>query len=1180
MKILRLDLLAFGPFSSRSLQTSDGEHGLHLVYGPNEAGKSSSLRALRNWLFGIPTNSSDNFLHAYSTMRIGGLIESAAGDRLEFIRRKGQKNTIREADDVTILDEARLTQMLAGVDASTFDRQYGITYEELRQGGQAIVRGGGDLGQILFAAGTGMADLGQVQKELIAEADHYFKKSGRNQQITQAISQLAEVRRTLKEATLPTAEWVKRDADLQAALSQQHMLEEKLKEKRMQSSRWDRILTALPLIGQRRSLLEHLAGLVDVPRLTADFTSIRSETTRKLDSQLQLEQSTIQTIAQLQQKITAANVPEELLRFRTLITELHTELGSIQKAAHDRPQLVNQQTGAERELLKILQELGHDQKLDQLEKLRLTKLQRQRIQSLAGDYRSLLDAQGAAHSRDQKLRKAIGKAEHKLAELPEKRDVAEIRKVLRKIQKSGELEQQRDVASNRLQILTAQTKVDLQKLPLWNGSLEELEALSIPAAETMDRFQHHLDECQTDLKRIFARVEEAVDQLKQVDQKLEQLRLEQDVPSEADLQKAREQRDAGWQLIRQALTEKREPDDNLTAEFISSITPGGGDLLQAFQISLEQADLLADRLRREADRVAEKSNLTADRQTAEDQKQKWTFALSAAQATWQQTENEWQQLWSALQIVPLSPREMRSWLTQQQKLAKAAAEIRTETTAITQLTARVQDFRKEILDVFPISERDGISPQATLSELLQLGEDFIEEVTAGNLKREKAESQLQDLQNDFAQAEEDSRTAQEALQKWSDDWTKAVSVMQLNKEATPGEATVVIEAIDQIFNLQKEAAGLKERVTGIDHDAESFQQRVTTLLEQVKPELLKQPAHQAIAELSAQLADATAAKAKQGEWLALLAKENEKQQECRNAIAHLQTRLNSLCEEAGCQTVEELPELERQSAQYFQFQQELESVNQQLTLQAGNVPLEDFIAEAESFDQDELHAQVQQQHDEIAELEATKTRIVQSVGEHSALLQQMNGGQLAALAQEQTEQLLARIRSDAEQFIRLRLASVLLQHTVNRFRESSQGPVLKRACELFSDLTLGAFSGLRPEYDEKGNAVLVGIRAADMREVHVEGMSEGTCDQLYLALRIALLEQSLLGREPIPFIVDDILVMFDDERASAALRALAQLSQKTQVIMFTHHEHVVQLAQNACDKEMLFVHSLTQAESS
>ncbi|MCP5016311.1 MAG: hypothetical protein GY938_13720, partial [Ketobacter sp.] len=89
--------------------------------------------------------------------------------------------------------------------------------------------------------------------------------------------------------------------------------------------------------------------------------------------------------------------------------------------------------------------------------------------------------------------------------------------------------------------------------------------------------------------------------------------------------------------------------------------------------------------------------------------------------------------------------------------------------------------------------------------------------------------------------------------------------------------------------------------------------------------------------------------------------------------------------------------------------------------------------------------------------------------------------------------------------------------------------------------------------------VLAGIRP-DRERVHVEGMSAGTRDQLYLALRLASLEKYMESAEPMPFIVDDVLVDFDDMRSKAALDALSTLAEKTQVILFTHHAQVIEMA--------------------
>jgi uncharacterized protein YhaN len=87
-------------------------------------------------------------------------------------------------------------------------------------------------------------------------------------------------------------------------------------------------------------------------------------------------------------------------------------------------------------------------------------------------------------------------------------------------------------------------------------------------------------------------------------------------------------------------------------------------------------------------------------------------------------------------------------------------------------------------------------------------------------------------------------------------------------------------------------------------------------------------------------------------------------------------------------------------------------------------------------------------------------------------------------------------------------------------------------------------------------------------------MSDGTTDQLYLALRLASLEAYLENNEPMPFIVDDILIKFDNDRASASIEVLGELSKKTQVIFFTHHEHLVELAEKSQAQPVLFQHQL------
>ncbi len=59
-----------------------------------------------------------------------------------------------------------------------------------------------------------------------------------------------------------------------------------------------------------------------------------------------------------------------------------------------------------------------------------------------------------------------------------------------------------------------------------------------------------------------------------------------------------------------------------------------------------------------------------------------------------------------------------------------------------------------------------------------------------------------------------------------------------------------------------------------------------------------------------------------------------------------------------------------------------------------------------------------------------------------------------------------------------------------------------------------------------------------------------------------------------PFIIDDVLVHFDDDRSLAALQALIDLSQQTQIIFFTHHYHLSRLIKKYIDTDAIHIHHL------
>ena len=90
----------------------------------------------------------------------------------------------------------------------------------------------------------------------------------------------------------------------------------------------------------------------------------------------------------------------------------------------------------------------------------------------------------------------------------------------------------------------------------------------------------------------------------------------------------------------------------------------------------------------------------------------------------------------------------------------------------------------------------------------------------------------------------------------------------------------------------------------------------------------------------------------------------------------------------------------------------------------------------------------------------------------------------------------------------------------------------------------------------------------------MEGMSGGSRDQLYLALRLAAMDRYLEEHEPIPLILDDLLMTFDNERTKSIIPQLIKLAKRTQIFLFTHHEHLVELCHETVSEGQFTLHRL------
>ena len=269
-----------------------------------------------------------------------------------------------------------------------------------------------------------------------------------------------------------------------------------------------------------------------------------------------------------------------------------------------------------------------------------------------------------------------------------------------------------------------------------------------------------------------------------------------------------------------------------------------------------------------------------------------------------------------------------------------------------------------------------------------------------------------------------------------------------------------------------------------------------------------------------------------------------------------------------------VPECIEQASEKRRISAELSELEDTLASFSASGTIAQLVVELEAFDIDQVPNRVAQVQQRIDALQKEKAACDQSLGASRLELRQKEDADSVGQAAENAEHLRSRIFNLTEEYVRLRLASRILANAVERYRDKNQGPLLKTAAKLFRQLTDASFEELRVDWNDRGEAELMGIRAMNLERVGVDGMSEATRDQLFLALRLAFVLNYCEAHGPVPFIADDVLMTFDDARATAALRALETLSNHTQVLLFTHHHHHLELARAALSPAAYRVHNL------
>src|SRR5271166_4860002 len=176
MRLTELSLKKYGCYPERTVAIPEGP-GLTIVYGPNEAGKSTCLEAIGDFMFGVPGQTTRGEVYGYASMRIGAAMRLANGDMLRLVRRKGNRKTLTDESGASFEDALLASTFLNAVNRERFKTLFGLNHRTLRSGGDDMLAAGGEIGQLIVEAGGGLRAVVKRIEAIDQEARELFAKT-------------------------------------------------------------------------------------------------------------------------------------------------------------------------------------------------------------------------------------------------------------------------------------------------------------------------------------------------------------------------------------------------------------------------------------------------------------------------------------------------------------------------------------------------------------------------------------------------------------------------------------------------------------------------------------------------------------------------------------------------------------------------------------------------------------------------------------------------------------------------------------------------------------------------------------------------------------------------------------------------------------------------------------------
>jgi uncharacterized protein YhaN len=1168
MRIDRLDLTAFGIFTNESLDLS--KSALHVIQGPNAAGKSTARAAVSNLLFGFGRSSSYAFIHPLNRLQVGARIVDKEGKVLDVIRYKRDRDDLIDSASQLPINPGEWSAYLQGVSQVDFDRIYTLGWRELLEGTSALLSTGGALGEALFASGLGIREFSTVLDGLQSEADKLFAPRAQKLVVNAALRAAEAARKeTTTLSVRPTRyDTTRRDHD--KVVARRRSLADERITLDQQIERLTTLRGVLPQLRERTQRIgerDEILSAGPVPpaawaaRVEAALAA-RSEATRERSEAVRRGESATGKLAELMSDPEALEIAED-------VDSLAEEIKAYAQGISDRSGLEQGRFEAERQALEVLKTIvGGSPITSDLDA----------ALPIVGNRKALASARDDWTNKESKLsqtRAAFSTTEDELADvkaslddLPTSVNVKPLRSMFNVVSRRGDL----DAALTAAQTRDAKTRAELSEtageIGLTEDGIASFLSRSLPTEaeveDVLEEIEGHLSNARADDDRVTDGDARIADH----EQQLSSLALESDLPTEEDLSGRRDRRRNLWEVVKATWLEDKQV--MATDEYVDQPT-----LAVAFERSTDDADETVDRLWRDADRTSTRNNLLAQLERERSDRTASLLGSEESREKASATYAKWTANWTG-QTLPTTHTSLRSWSRNVEELKKRHATWTEAKLTHREAFREVRDARGRIVRLLTDCGTSAGPVGRDLASVLDMTKSFLDAADLRESERKSFESakgtlvrRLPKQMKAADEAKEAERTAAVLFQSLSSPYGAGV--------ASPIEAGALLgqlEDLDQRLSLR---AGRYGRITGIDGRSVRFESETKRLVDAIAGPAIDDYAA-AARGLVQRVKVAREVNAARDPLLASEALATSEVDEADATLSGIEEELELLGKEQVLTDLDVLGGLAERAIRVAQLDEEIAEREGLLAQQGGGMPIALLEADANGLDFSQIDAEITRSQEGRNNLTEAEVGAENEERELDRQLRDMDGSDKAALRSADAQFELGRAEEGSARFVRLTLARYLANEAVRRYAEAHQDPILERASTHLAMLTDGAYVRAGVTEDFKKTTLLSAVTAGG-EEWQIHELSSGTRDALYLSLRLAALEAAVERTGPMPIVLDDILVNLDEDHSLAALRSFANISSTSQVLLFTHHAHVVDLAENVLSSKELAVHHLAAASS-